>query len=350
MYVIQPLTISDSVLLTSNVPETLAPAFVLGTTYTVDTLVGVLTGTLQVIYQSLNNANNGHPPASSPTWWKPVATVYAPYSTTSTYALGDIVTNIGTNVHDLYKSNVAGNLNQPLTDTLKWTRLGVTNRRAMFDGINSTLTSRADAISITLKSTSMVTGFYLGVVEGDEIQVTMTDPVAGLVSDETYNLVQSNSASSFWGWSFNEIVRRTTAFSITLPAYIGATISIEIRKPGGTASCGMCCIGPVRSLGLSQYGLTTEMKDYSTTRFNVDGTSETVERGFAKRMSVDVQLGNDVIDSVQNMLSKIKQTPVVWIGWKESEWTQMYGTFSSFKNVIAFPTKSNMALQIEGKV
>src|SRR6185436_13148020 len=91
MEIIRPAPINDSTLVSSSVPETTPAAYAGGTTYALGDTVSVFTGTAAVVYRSLQNANTGHTPASSPTWWQEIGTSYATYAGGTTYGLDDIV-------------------------------------------------------------------------------------------------------------------------------------------------------------------------------------------------------------------------------------------------------------------
>jgi len=238
---------------------------------------------------------------------------------------------------------------QPAINTSSWQDLGSTNRWKMFDEQNNTQTENPESIVVTVSPVEIANGVYLGGVEGDSVTVTVTDAIEGLVYSEVQSLILSNSASSFWNWFFKRITRKTVFISALLPMYANPVILITIDKPGGVAKCGMCRFGQTAEVGLSEYGVSTTIKDYSTTQFNFDGTSSTVERGFSKIMSLDVVLDNDVIDSVQNLLANYRQRNVVWVP-TDYESSVIYGKFSSFRNVIEGPTHSKMALQIDGVI
>ena len=275
-------------------------------------------------------------------------TDHAAYSAGTSYAVAARV--IDPVNHLIYESKVASNLGNALTDTTKWLLIGATNRWKMLDSYNNTQTANADSIVLALQSPGISRGLYLGNLDADEVTVTVTDAVEGVVYTETRSLVVSDSGSSFFNWCFKRIRRRTYFVTTMLPVYANATITITISKPGSTAKCGMCALGPLIDVGLSEFGLGTEIKDYSSTTFQFDGTSSTVVRGYAKRMSIDVQLDNQLIDAVQEELASFRQKTVVFIGTALYGSAIVCGKYSSFKNVIAGVNHSKMALQIEGVV
>jgi hypothetical protein len=67
-------------------------------------------------------------------------------------------------------------------------------------------------------------------------------------------------------------------------------------------------------------------------------------------MDVDVLIDNVYIDSVIESLENYRQKPVAWIGAAAYGSACLYGTYTSFKNVIQYPTQSAMNLQIQGTV
>jgi hypothetical protein len=272
-----------------------------------------------------------------------------PYSSGATYAQNAIVYDPATYLK--YQSLVAGNVGNALTDTTKWTPLlTMVNRWSMFDQYNNTQTSNAEEIIVVLTPQALAQGIYIGNADASEGRISCYDPTDGLVYQETQNLIISDSGSSFYNWCFKRIRKKSYAVSVTLPPYSSALVTITLKKPGGTPKCGMCVLGPLVDIGLSQYGLSREIKDYSTVNFNFDGTSNVIKRNFAKIMDVDVLVDNYMVDSIIESLEGYRQKPVAWIGAAAYGSACLYGTYTSFKNVIQYPTQSAMSLQIQGTV
>jgi len=263
-----------------------------------------------------------------------------------TYALGAKVRDAS---HTVYESQVEGNT-AALDVPGKWLKLGATNQRAMLDEYNNTQTQHPEEIILVVSPQAIAQGLYLGNLDASEVRVSMVDQSKGVVYSETHSLIVSTSASSFYRWCFNRIRRKTYFLTLKLPVFANALVTIAIRKPGGIAKCGMYMIGPAVDVGLSLMGLSTEIKDYSTTTFNVDGTSSTIPRGYSKRMSVDISIDNEQIDSIEEQLINYRQKVVVWVGAVMYGSAMVCGKYSSFKKVIESYPRSKMALQIEGVV
>lgn len=271
-----------------------------------------------------------------------------PYDANATYAKGAVVHDPATKI--VYWSMVDANKGNALSDPAKWNKRTPTNRWAMLDDRNDTQTENPEEIVLVLSARAITQGLYLGNLDASEIRVAMTDLRRGLVYREERNLIVSRSKSSFYRWAFTRLRRRTYFLTLKLPVYAHSLVTILIRRPGAVAKCGMCMLGPAIDVGLSHYGLSTELKDFSDTSFNPDGTSKTVVRGYAKRMSVDVEVDNDEIDDVEEELIGFRQKVVVYVGTVLFGSAMLVGKFSSLKKVIPGLRKSRVSLQIEGVV
>ncbi|MFZ3289256.1 MAG: hypothetical protein WA191_20750 [Telluria sp.] len=380
MIVLDPIPVTDAILISTNVPETDYPAFDPNGVYAAgDRVITVATDVHDIYQQLLGTAStvtltiaapcvvskvaHGYPAnqpvkltttGALPTGLVAGTTYYVKSPTADAFNLSAApggaainTTGVQAGVHTL-TANAIGQT--PATSPTYWTLVGVTNARKMFDELNNTQTENAESIVISLTPSQIAGGLYLGGVVADDIVVTVTDPVDGVIYDRTESLIQSTSGSSFFNWCFGRIRRKNFFLALDLPMYYESTVQVSILKPGGIAKCGMCALGPLTELGFTTYGLGVEDKDYSSTRFDVDGSSETTVRGYAKKMSIDVLINNDVIDYVIDILRTFRQRNVLYIGATQFGHSVIFGKYTSFKNVIPdFPT-SRMALGVDGVI
>lgn len=268
------------------------------------------------------------------------------YDAAATYAKDAAVYDPVTKL--VYWSMLDANKGNPLSDPSKWNKRGATNRWAAFDDRNNTQSTSAEELLFVLSPRAIAQGLFLGNVDGSEVRVSIAVPNFGVVYSEARSLVMSTSNSSFFRWGFNRIRRRTSFLSLKLPNFYNGLVTIAIRRPGGVAKCGMCMIGPTVEPGPTLVGLSTEIKDYSTTLFNVDGSSSTIERGYRKLMSLDVVIDTESIEQAEDQMIAWRQKTAVWIGAAGRPDSIICGRYSSFKKVIESYPRSKMALQIEG--
>lgn len=345
MKIIRPISITSANLTASNVPETPPAAYAGGTTYALGDTVSVTTGTASVVYESLQNANTGNTPASSPAWWQEVATTYAVYSAGTSYALGDVVISTSTN-HE-YESLANSNLGNALTDATKWLDRGTDNRYRMFDQSNTSTTTRAELIDFTAQVTGRADSVALLNVTAASIQIIASTATDGEVYNETFDLVSTSGITDWYAWFFEPIVRQGD-FVATLPAYGDMEVQVLINEPSGTAEIGTAVIGLSREIGGLVYGARIGIQDYSRKQADDFGNYTIIERAFSKRASFKVVCDNSEIDAIAAILAQYRATPVVYIGADDYTSTYVYGFYRDWSSEIAFLTKSYFTFEIEG--
>lgn len=290
--VINPVTVTPT-MLTSNIPETDYPVWVSGTSYALQA---------RVIY-----------------------------------------------VHKIYERLIAGaGTIAPDIDTANWIEVSATNRYKMFDTVSSSKTTHATQIDVSVTPGTVVNGLALLDVSSNNIQVKMTDPVDGLVFDTTYPMQDTISESDYWVYCFEPIVQKTTLTVTNLPAYGTATLQVMIN--GSNVECGTCLIGVQQRVGETGpfYGAEIGITDYSRKERNQFGDLLLVERSWNKRTRFKIFIDNKKLDTTQQLFSKLRAVPTLWIASTDFESMIVYGYYKDFSAVIDYPGTSVCELEIEG--
>ncbi|MCY0910831.1 hypothetical protein [Massilia antarctica] len=317
---IRPVAVTDVRLISSTVPEALVTEYAGGTTYALGDIRGVTTGTAQVVYQSLQASNTGHAPASSPTWWKLMGTVYVPYSAGTNYALGVVVSNIGADVHELYESQIAGNLGQPVANNpTKWLRRSSTNRWNMFDKAINSQTVAPNSVSVVIRP-GLVNTITLLNVEGASATVSQT--VSGY--SVTKSLVR-HEVLSWYDFYYEEPIRSGDVVFDGIPPYAAADITVTVDNAGLDAAIGGCFVGKSRTIGLTQWELTVGVLSYSTTTTDTFGNTTMVKRANAKRMNFDVRIPEGFESEAFRLLTEYTDVEMVFIASSDYSMTIAYG-------------------------
>lgn len=294
--VIPPLSITDSNLTSSTVPETDYSAWSSGTTYTIGQRV-ILTSTHK-IYESLQNGNLNKNPTTEPTWWIEVS---------------------------------------------------ATNRWKMFDTSNSTQTTNTNSIVVVITPGKVINSVSLLNIEGTSVRIKMTDPTDGVVYDVTTSLNNNGNINNWYNYFFNTIQRRTSHIATDLPAYGTAAIEITITNTGLTAKCGVCIIGAVQYIGEGiNLGASVGITDYSRKEKDTFGNYVLIQRSYSKRAKFSMAVLNEQIDALQDLLVSLRTTPCVWIGDDNYTCTYVYGYYKDFDIVIAYHLVSDCNIEIEG--
>lgn len=276
---------------------------------------------------------------------------YAAWNSGTTYAEGDRV--ILTSTHKIYESLQNANTNKdPTTETLWWIEVGPTNRWAVFDTSVSTQTSQSTNITYTLEPGIAINSLaILNLTDANQINITMISPSAGspgIVFSETVDLGLTSPFSDWYNWFFGIKQRPSQYIATSLPVYVDATIEVEIL--GGTdLAVGVIAIGQQQRFGRGiRLGARVGIQDYSRKETSEFGDTILVQRAFAKRANFDLFIDKAEVDTLQNYLSALRATPALWIGSNEYESTTVFGFYKNFEILLNYPEHADCELEIEG--
>jgi len=278
---------------------------------------------------------------------------YSAWASGTTYALGDRI--ILTSTHKIYESLQATNTNKdPVTEPTWWIEVSPTNRWKAFDTSNSTQTvypsNSPPNITYEFELGEAVGVFALLNLQGaNEVTITMDDPVYGVVYDETIDLSALPFFSSWWHWFFGQ--RTYTGQQVVLndlPTYPNATITVSISG-NTTLAVGVIMFGQQNQFSLGiKYGARLGIQDYSRKEVNDFGDTVLVQRAFAKRATYEIFLESGEVDQLQNYLSSIRAVPVLWVGSNDFESTTIFGFYKNFDILLSYTDHADCSLEIEG--
>jgi len=291
--IVQPLPVSDSVLVATDVPESAYPA----------------------------------------------------WSSSTTYAQGDRVHLVST--HKVYESAAAGNLNNNPTTSAQWVEVGPTNRWAMFDRSNTTQTAQSTSFYYRLQPTGAYNVVFLGGLTGAQsLRIRITHATLGTLLDRTINLTSLPVQAGWWEWTWGERRGPTLAIS-DVPGVLGSELRIDVT--GTTAlAAGVLLFGQAKELGiLVQQGARVGIQDYSRKETTDFGDTVLVQRAYAKRASFDIPIKAEMVDEAITYLASIRATPCLFIG-PRYESAVIYGFYKEFDVNIAYASHSVCSLQVEG--
>lgn len=301
MNIIRPVEVTDAVLTSSNVPETDAPEFLIGTSYALDDEVMVSTDGVHSVFVSLQAANQGNQPE-----------------------------------------------NDDLIAPVFWARKSATNTWAMFSNQINDQTEMADEIIVVIDAGSLVDGIAFFNLEAQSITIVVDDPVDGIVYDETITLIDASGVNDWFAWYFEPIVRQDVAGVLDLPPYANATITVTITNTGNTAKCGVMTFGAQRRLGATDYGTGIGIVDYSRKERDTFGNSVIIKRNFVKRANYAVTADTAYVATIQQTLSSLRTVDMAWIGSVDFPSTIIFGYYKDFDVILSSPSKSQLSIEVEG--
>lgn len=277
---------------------------------------------------------------------------FAEWAVGTTYADGDKVIVLST--HRIYESLVNSNLgNDPTTDDgTNWLDIGATNRWRAFDNTLTDQVTNTTSITYSFDPQSLTNAIAFFNVDATQIQVTVTDPVEGVVYNNTVSLTDNGAVEDWYGYFFEPILRKSELVLFDLPNYVSATVDVNISTgTGDTAKVGQIVFGSQKTLGLTTYGTTISIQDYSTKDTDAFGNVVITERRFAQLVDYDVKLATSTVRDVQKTLATYRATPIVYSGTEDGTYGDLvYGYYRSFGINISTPSFSDATIEVEGLV
>lgn len=274
-------------------------------------------------------------------------TEYAAWSVGTTYAAGDRCIA----GHVVYESLDAGNVgNAPATSPLAWLAISPSNAWAMFDTQISTATQATTSLSVTIKPGN-VSGLALFGLVGTSATITVRDGLAGpVVYTKTVSL-DGTPISDWYAYFFEDYQQLGELVLTDLPLYYNAHVTITVTAPTGyPVAIGTLLLGKVYVVGDAQYGATAGILDYSRKSTSDTGVTTFVERAYSKRTTQQLVVQNAQLNTVYATLAALRATPAAWIctDLDTLQPLNVYGFYKDFSLDVQYATESLCSLEIEG--
>jgi hypothetical protein len=270
--------------------------------------------------------------------------------TAGTYTLGQ-ERYVGTR---LYKVLVASTTDNPTVGVTltppSWQDIGAINRFKMFDQVVNTQTTRTGLIDVSILPGTIINALAMFDLDGVSTTITMTDPLEGVVFTETKSLQDNTIIIDWYSYFFESITTVSDVVFLGLPAYGGATTRIQVDAGASTAAIGEVVIGKQRNLGVTNFGTSVSILDYSRKETDEFGNTVVETRPFSKRADFDVTVETGSVAAVQKALADIRTTPTVFIGDEDRAETIVYGFYRGFNIVISTPSISDCSIEVEGLI
>ncbi len=383
MKIVQPVSVLDANLVSSNVTENDYPDYSATAIYILGDRVKVVSANVHKVYESLTGKSStvtisiASPGVISWVGHGLLADTPISFTTTGTLPTGIVAGTVyyvkaptadsfnisatvgGANINTsgtqsgVHTARASTNFNKtPSSNPAVWLDAGSTNRWKMFDKSVQSQTTNADSIQLTLTNTTIINTMAFLNVDAASITVSMSHPSAGLLYEKTIYLTSYLGVYDWYTYFFSPIDKQTDAIFDNLPKYNGMTINVVIDKAGGTAACGVCLVGygrDISSTGLGvEHGAKIGIDDYSIKSRDDFGNYTIVQRAFNRRTDFQIVINSTDVDAIVNLLSSYRATPILYIGGSKYKSTVVYGFYKNFEIDIAYPTVSYCSIQLEG--
>jgi hypothetical protein len=276
---------------------------------------------------------------------------YAEWSSGTTYAVGNRV--IVVSVHKVYESLINSNIgNDPTTDNgTKWLEIGATNRWKAFDKkIGDPVVQTTSAEYVLNDPNSSITAVALFGLQGISANVTVTDNIDGEVYNETIGLLDNKNIIDWYTYFFEEQTQLQEALFLNIPPYVGSDVQITVTNTTGQdVKIGQIVSGFFSEIGLTTYGTSVSIEDFSRKETDAFGNFIVVERAFAQLVDYNVSYPTQNTRKIQSTLAQYRATPIVYIGSEDTSYgTVVYGFYRRFDLTLETPSYSLGAIEVEG--
>lgn len=270
---------------------------------------------------------------------------YALYNPATSYALGDTVVGVD---HHEYESLAGSNVGHALSDAAWWLDLGFNRKWRMFDLSNSSQSTNADEIDVSIQVDGRANAVSLLNIVADTVQIIVTTATDGEIYNETFSLVSDSGINNWYEYFFEPIIRVGDLVVTDLPVHGDPLIQVIATASGSTVRIGTLIVGQSLTLGATVYGARVGIQDYSRKVADDFGNWTLVERAFAKRATYKVIMDKAKVDAAAAFLATIRATPCVFRGSGDYSSLYILGFYKDWSIEINQPSHSYCNLDIEG--
>lgn len=273
---------------------------------------------------------------------------YPVWVVSNPYVLGDRVIY----QHKIYEAILpVTSTTPPNLDQDNWLFLDDTNRFRMFNNVLSDKSSRVGGIHFTLRPSQIVTGIALIGVAASYVRVTVTDPVLGVIYDETKSLMDISTVTTYFEYFYQPLSSAQGAVAfLSLPVAPTGYIDVYVESGNNLVEVAEVVYGNYTLVGKTNYGTSVGIKSYSRKEIDEFGNVTVVKRRNSDYCEYDVDIENIRLATVKKFFKEIDSVPCLFVGNEDLEETIVYGFYSDFKATISLPQISKCTLKVEGLV
>ena len=231
-----------------------------------------------------------------------------------------------------------------------WLDLGPTNDWAMFDRLSTAISTATDQATIEITPGEIING--VGIVNSDakKIRITATDPTDGIVYDEVFDMLDLTDCIDPYTWLFEPIIYKPGLATLDIPPYGDATIKI-IFYADGEFTIGEIVLGKATEIGNLRYGTTRSTASYTDKSSDDSGLYSYTKQPGRRVVKYRLRTNTNRLDFLSRRFDELDGIPALWVRKNEdnddfNELT-VFGSYDDFEIDLAGPVKCNCSLTVE---
>ena len=271
--------------------------------------------------------------------------IYTAYAAGTAYALDATCTDGGRDYKSLQAANTG---HTPASSPTWWLDLGPSNKWQMFDAERNTATTATSPLTAVITPGQRVDAMALYGVVADSVTITQTYG-GGTVYTKTIGLLDRITL----GWSdyfFGTFEYRESVWVFDLLPYTTGTVTIVFSRSSGSVSCETVVLGTAVEIGSPQYGAESDIVDFSNIERDGFGSATLIKRKNVPRMSVSMMITKAQINRIRRLRETLAASPAAWIGMDNSQdgYADAVSMLGIFKRMPIVIEHSLVNLEIEG--
>jgi hypothetical protein len=254
-------------------------------------------------------------------------------------------------VHQIFEAIAPSIGVNPSTDTTgKWVKVSATNRWKAFDEYQETLTSNATMIEYEVTVPTALDAIAFMALDAETVEIRITNTASVVTYNQSFAVVGTTNVASF-SYSFNHGGLISELVVSDLP--IGSENTVRVRVLANpTARVGLIVFGREVILGEIMDEPAFSIEDYSRKDRDDFGRVDIVKRSFSARGSYAFAIPANDTRRVMRQLVNLRAKPAIWhcANGADRLGTTIYGYPADWSVPVRTAGYSIASLEIEGLV
>jgi hypothetical protein len=242
---------------------------------------------------------------------------YPAYSAATGYGVGALCVSLIT--HRIYESAIINNQGNDPTlianlsgATPKWLDIGPTNAWAMFDGEANTQTAVTSPLTVVLRP-GFASSLYLAALDADDVEITVKDAPGGEVVFHDKWTLEGSSPGDYDEYFWAPFKPQTDFIVRGVDPFFKCEWTITLTKASGLVKCGILAIGDLVALGRTLSDAKAKPKSYSYIKTDDFGRTSIKRRNPATDMECSALVDRSEANAVLSTLRRLQDVPCAWI-------------------------------------
>jgi len=273
------------------------------------------------------------------------------WDNTTSFVQGEFVSV--SSLKRVYRCASATSVNEyPPANPTKWTDYGAINSFKMFDDIINSQTKFTTSCAVSLGFNSSNNLSLLNMKNVQSIRVVQTDSNSStVVYDKTFSLIDYGVLSIYDYW-YLPIKHKQNLILSDLYFLPNSTVDITFIS-NSDAFVGAVVSGIFNNLGLTLFGTSVKLNDYSKYLVDDFGNTTFSKRGYARTITGQVTTNTNLVDDTVEKLAELRGSITLFIGDERKDGYASLSTLGYIKDLtiaIDNPVQTSYPITIIGVI